>query len=419
MNLPDWFHLQVQECGSYREDDVLEALATLLPVAASPRDSVIVLLDWFSAHRCDAVVNFIEGRGHIVLFHGGGCTPFTQVNDTHLHAVLQRFLIQLENQLSHAKRTDMHLNYQRGIPTLHRHEICEIVATCWRMVNHRHVARVGYMQTGPLLPDTGPIRRNQVYKDLRTVLDEIDPPIGLQEVGQKLRDDAEAFVAKGFPHKWSTWEHAKNLISEHDDGEDPLPEGLEGYGYDVDQDHDEDDGPSDYDEHDDDDDDGGGPGGGGGAGDAAPSGDAVDGLGASDAAPAGDVVDGASETAPAGDDSDPAAPEVGPDAVDMSVARAREILIDDARRRRDDVTFRRLAAQRDKNNKDQKDGATTVAKALQKRALEQREAEFEQRKRAREADKRASLDSDLAAQRKAEVFNWDREKTTYVRIIDK
>ena len=35
---------------------------------------------------------------HVVLFHGGGITGFTQVNDTHLHALLQRLLIMLENR---------------------------------------------------------------------------------------------------------------------------------------------------------------------------------------------------------------------------------------------------------------------------------------------------------------------------------
>ena len=80
-------HIQVQENGSYREDDVIDALRILLPECTDSTQSKIVMLDWFAAHRTTEVISFIEGRGHIVLFHGGGCTPFTQVNDTHLHAV--------------------------------------------------------------------------------------------------------------------------------------------------------------------------------------------------------------------------------------------------------------------------------------------------------------------------------------------
>ena len=197
-DIPEWLHIQVQECGSYREEDVIEALRKVLPVATSSEMSMIVLLDWFSAHRTEKVIAFIESLGHVVLFHGGGCTPFTQINDTHLHALLKKFLIQLENKLTHEKRKDMHLNYSKGIPTLSRSDVLQVVETAWRMLDHGSISRKGYLQTGPGIPMSGPIKRDHVYKDLRRVWDEIDPPIGLQEMGQKLRDDAIAFVSEGF-----------------------------------------------------------------------------------------------------------------------------------------------------------------------------------------------------------------------------
>ena len=124
---------------------MVEALKEVLPVAHSTDQSIIVLLDWYSAHRSDAVINFIEGRGHVILWHGGGCTPFTQVNDTHLHAMLQQYIVRLENKLTHAKRTDMHLNHNRGIPTLFRTDICDIAITAWRMIPHKQVALKGYV----------------------------------------------------------------------------------------------------------------------------------------------------------------------------------------------------------------------------------------------------------------------------------
>ena len=99
IGLPEWVQIQLQEMGSYREEDVIEALRKVLPVAASTRESCIVLLDWFSAHRTKDVMDFISSRGHVVLYHGGGCTPFDQINDTHLHALLARILIRLENQV--------------------------------------------------------------------------------------------------------------------------------------------------------------------------------------------------------------------------------------------------------------------------------------------------------------------------------
>ena len=85
---PPWLHTQVQELGSYREEDVLDALGTLLPVARDSTESIVVLLDYFSAHLTYSVQEFIAEQGHVVLYHGGGTTPFTQINDTHLHAQL-------------------------------------------------------------------------------------------------------------------------------------------------------------------------------------------------------------------------------------------------------------------------------------------------------------------------------------------
>ena len=61
------------------------------------------------------------------------------------------------------------------------------------------------------------------------------------------------------PHKWSQWPHAKRLLIEHDDDEDPLPEGMEAFGYALDthEDDGDDDGyPEGGDETKDDDDDG-------------------------------------------------------------------------------------------------------------------------------------------------------------------
>ena len=194
---------------------------------------MVVLLDSFAAHLTDGVAEAIEKRGHIVLYHGGGCTPFTQVNDVILHAPLQRHLQRIENQITHAKRTDMYMNAGVGIPTLHRHEICEIVAAAWRSLPHGELSRKGYGQTGPFFPDSGPIRYDMVGADLRNVLHAIDPPSGLQEIGQRLRDNAQAFVEDGYPSKWSRWEHVKRLIEEHDDANDLIPEGLEGFAFEV------------------------------------------------------------------------------------------------------------------------------------------------------------------------------------------
>ena len=98
VELPSWMRVQVQDYGSYRSEDVVAALEWMLPDATRPEESIILLLDWYSGHRTEEVKAVVSRKGHILLFHGGGTTPFTQVNDTHLHAWLQRLLIQVENE---------------------------------------------------------------------------------------------------------------------------------------------------------------------------------------------------------------------------------------------------------------------------------------------------------------------------------
>jgi hypothetical protein len=107
-DLPEWMRVQIQENGSYRSGDVVEALEWILPDASVTGESLVVLLDWFSGHLTEEVADIVRRKGHVLLFHGGGTTPFTQVNDTHLHALMQRLLVQYENQLAHSQRKKIH-----------------------------------------------------------------------------------------------------------------------------------------------------------------------------------------------------------------------------------------------------------------------------------------------------------------------
>ena len=68
----------------------------MLPAANDSSESIIVMLNWFSGHLTEDVATLVRNKGRVLLFQGGGCTPFTQINDTHLHASLARILNQLE-----------------------------------------------------------------------------------------------------------------------------------------------------------------------------------------------------------------------------------------------------------------------------------------------------------------------------------
>ena len=52
--------VQVQEHGSYRSEDVVEALDWMLPVANIPSESIIVILDWYSGHLTKEVAELVE-----------------------------------------------------------------------------------------------------------------------------------------------------------------------------------------------------------------------------------------------------------------------------------------------------------------------------------------------------------------------
>ena len=230
--LKPWVKMQVQEEGSYRSVDMVEALDWMLPVARSLDESIIVLLDWFSGHLTDEVREVIERKGHVLLHHGGGTTPFTQINDTHLHSLLSRLLIQLENMIAVERRKRRLAMGIKKTPSAKREDIVELVQAAWVGIDHKGLAEKGYKQTGPTLPMTGPVKPEEVYKDLLKVIEAIDPTSTPTEVSlTKIREDSINFVRQGAENQWWTkWEDYHLLIEGHDSEDEPAAEGLEAFG---------------------------------------------------------------------------------------------------------------------------------------------------------------------------------------------
>ena len=115
----------------------------MLPDAEGPGDSIIVLLDWYSGHRTDEVEELIAAKGHILLFHGGGTTPFGQINDTHLHALVQRALVEFENAMAHASLQVYRDAGSKKFPTSSRLDILHMVEGMWRSIDRHKIATVG------------------------------------------------------------------------------------------------------------------------------------------------------------------------------------------------------------------------------------------------------------------------------------
>ena len=93
-------------------------------------------------------------KGHVLLFHGGGTTPFTQINDTHLHAILAGKLLEQEIKWSAEKRLEL-IALKEFFPTRSttpnptRFDILALVQEAWLMLDHNNVAKKGYR--GPVL----------------------------------------------------------------------------------------------------------------------------------------------------------------------------------------------------------------------------------------------------------------------------
>ena len=155
-----WMKVQCQDCGSYRSDDVVEALDWMLPNATKSSESVVVLLDWFAGHLTDAVAEKIRSKGHVLLLHGGGTTPFTQINDTHLHAQLAAHLVRLEVRWNADERQRLMalkelFPKRSSTPSQNRYNILSLVQTAWLLLDHGRIAEKGYRQTGPTMPLEG------------------------------------------------------------------------------------------------------------------------------------------------------------------------------------------------------------------------------------------------------------------------
>ena len=128
----DWMILQAQECGSYRAEDMIEVLKKTLPKAETAAESIVVVLDWFKAHRDPEIMLVLDDMGHVLLFHGGGTTGYGQINDTHLHAQLQVHLQKLEVAQQY---NELERNREDGInkvPTMSRADIVSNVELVWR-----------------------------------------------------------------------------------------------------------------------------------------------------------------------------------------------------------------------------------------------------------------------------------------------
>ena len=429
-----WMKIQTQEEGSYRSKDVVEALDWMLPQAHSSKDSIIVILDWFSGHLTEEVAAKVKELGHVLLFHGGGTTPFTQINDTHLHALLASALLKIENIFAKQLREDMMADGNKKTPSKKHEDIVHVVQNTWENLDHFKIQEMGYRQTGPTMSLHEPVAPEDVFKDLLKVLEAVYP-VGAAEddpIG-RLRSDALKYVKEGYENGWwTTWDDHYKLIEEHDSEDEGLEEGLEAFGaLPYGDGYDDDEAPQD-DLDDDDGDHGDGDGKGGGADDEASSpncddngdckgideDDESNGTGEDDSKSecTGEVADedhqdsndehGSEDEDGAPSPDDDQAPSLDSikttSAHEAEVLKAKQLLFDEAVRNKDDVLVRFYRKQLRTTFRESRERGTEAALFLRERAIQDLQ----------EMRKRRKIE---AAEAKAAVQEEEEQKTAQIK----
>ena len=361
----------MQEKGSYRTEDVEAVLEWSLPQARDALESIMVMLDWFAAHTADTVRNLITRKGHVLLLHGGGVTGMEQINDTHLHALVQRRMEELETVEFFNQRRDNPSKVAR----LSRQNIVDIVRQMWLGIPHNRLSATGYRQTGPCLPGDAGVE--SLYHALQPFWERLD--------GDKLRSDAEDYVQNLWREgEISGWQDAQVLIEDH------LPhrhigEGLEGIDWEVASESGSEGGDDSGDEP------GDPPGGGPGAG-----------ISAGSSTEAGRF--------PAGEEPHPPdskAIEWGGVCSGKPYIDALAVMENVAKRTQDDATLRFIQKKMKLSTAKEKSGQLALAESLRDIVARDREAELKRRAEQADLERRAGLE-DLEARRALETA---RERT--------
>ena len=109
-------------------------------------------MDWYAGHRTAEIASLILGRRHVLLFHGGGTTGYEQVNDTHLHAILQHWLKTMEIAVFYGQLSDNAAMGVQKAASHSRQDLCLMIKAIWEKLEHAAISQRGYEQIGPLLP---------------------------------------------------------------------------------------------------------------------------------------------------------------------------------------------------------------------------------------------------------------------------
>jgi len=213
LRTPDSTLLQFAPKGSYRLENLLEFFKWCFGPAPSPRESIVVVLDWYAVHLDSAVDDALHAMGHAVLRIGGGVTPDIQVGDTHRHGPYTKAYRDREQE--DARRQQL-LRPGR-MPESSRQTVLDRAVAAWRDLDHsggrREWVEDGFLgaldgsEDGLLRRDLLPVWRR----------------LGMPAWRSRVIEEVEALVARGTITEWSQY---PSVLESYDDHEG-LREGME------------------------------------------------------------------------------------------------------------------------------------------------------------------------------------------------
>ena len=145
-NLGPQFIFQFAPKGSYRAEQVADFLNRALPAWTPEREAAkdwrILYLDAYKPHFADVVVRAAWAHGFVCLWHGAGTTGVCQVNDTHLHATLERLYLAMETESTAYMRKWGPTKMSRD-----KADVAFDLAAVWRQLDHK-LAVKGHKHNG-------------------------------------------------------------------------------------------------------------------------------------------------------------------------------------------------------------------------------------------------------------------------------
>ena len=202
-NLSETLIYQFSPKGSYRSEHVVEFLERALPEwtpeRAAAKDWRILYLDAYAAHFAQEVVEAAWRRGFVVLWHGAGTTGLLQVNDTHLHAMLERVYLEMEAESFSFQQYWDPTNINRQ-----REDVARDLVSTWAAVDHKKAAD-GHASNGLTGNLFGPSESYRLRNEVREVWDAVEGDQMRSDIGEEIREKVESGE-----YRWD-WETIQKL----------------------------------------------------------------------------------------------------------------------------------------------------------------------------------------------------------------